>query len=344
MLLARAPPDAQHAHLETLKRQLLQNSDWASISASRPLELSFASVQETKQFGKRRRLNDTDRRRLAVTQDHQPLPRLFESCRPDWRAPEQEICMEGLEIQINGRPVGLPTNETPEMIVQRASPSSGLDREDQSMSPPLDLGTKTTVSNENPWKLNSDRLSLRPTHNPSPVGTRRENSSHTPRAKDSQSCGRGNFRFAESESLPSTPHLLRRRLSGRSASRDTVPYPANVSLRSLEALSPVRLDLGLSSTHPLDHELYRSSPVETAASPTPLIDYASNFESPGWLPQPQRHTQCDNPIPNHLESRCHARVETSNSLSPITKSPKGGGHDVSVKIFGQLVRMQELDG
>ncbi|PKY08431.1 hypothetical protein P168DRAFT_323562 [Aspergillus campestris IBT 28561] len=58
-------------HTDFLKQQLLQKSDWAAVSAARPLEISFAPVEETGRFGKRRRLTDSDRKRLS---SHQSRP------------------------------------------------------------------------------------------------------------------------------------------------------------------------------------------------------------------------------------------------------------------------------
>ncbi|PLB40678.1 uncharacterized protein BDW47DRAFT_100638 [Aspergillus candidus] len=56
---------------DLLKQQLLQKSDWAAVSAARPLQISFAPAEETGRFGKRRRLTDSDRKRLR---SHQSRP------------------------------------------------------------------------------------------------------------------------------------------------------------------------------------------------------------------------------------------------------------------------------
>lgn len=298
------------------------------MSASRPLEPSFASVQEIKQFGKRRKLNDTDRRRLAVHPDHQSLPRLFGSCRTERLAPRQENCLGGLEIQINGCPVGMPTNGIPEMTVHHVSPSRGLDREDLSTSNPLYSSPETI--RDNPWKLTSNRLSLHPIQNPPAVGTGTAIDSHFP--------GQESFHCAVGKRLLRTSLLSNPRSSSRSMSQDTVPCPAGVSLRGLG------INLGFSSTQGPSLGLYCSSPVEAAKSLPSVIDDASNCETPSWLQQSCRHVQCDDRVYSHLESIHHTRADHSNLSNSILNGPVGADHTVPVKIFGQLVRVQELHG
>ncbi|PLN85827.1 hypothetical protein BDW42DRAFT_201824 [Aspergillus taichungensis] len=89
-------------HTDLLKQQLLQNSDWAAVSAARPLQISFAPVEETGRFGKRRRLTDSDRKRLS---SHQPRP---EETQISWKSQYKDNLsevgtIEKLEIRINGQ-------------------------------------------------------------------------------------------------------------------------------------------------------------------------------------------------------------------------------------------------
>ncbi|GIC87308.1 uncharacterized protein Aud_003692, partial [Aspergillus udagawae] len=93
------PPD----RIEHIKRQLLETTDWAAVGAARPLRISFTPVEEFEHFGKRRRLTEADRTRLA-TMEHRAVPSELNKSR---RAPRQDISsdrlgIEGLEIKING--------------------------------------------------------------------------------------------------------------------------------------------------------------------------------------------------------------------------------------------------
>ena len=54
----------QHPLVVGLKHRLLKEIDCAAVSAVRPLEINFPAVEE--RFGKRRRLTETDRKRLAI--------------------------------------------------------------------------------------------------------------------------------------------------------------------------------------------------------------------------------------------------------------------------------------
>ncbi|GFF83951.1 hypothetical protein IFM47457_06315 [Aspergillus lentulus] len=93
-----------HNRIEHIKRQLLETTDWAAVGAARPLKISFTPVEEVEQFGKRRRLTEADRTRIAAV-EHRAVPSEFTKSR---RAPRQNITsdrlgIEGLEIKINGR-------------------------------------------------------------------------------------------------------------------------------------------------------------------------------------------------------------------------------------------------
>ncbi|KAJ6018628.1 hypothetical protein N7522_000695 [Penicillium canescens] len=114
---------ASHSHEESTsnignglsnsKRQLLKKPDWGAVSATRPLELAFTTVEEVERFGKRRRLNDKDRRRLVAAKDSGST--FFEL--PKYprreRHPSSIIdTVEDIQIQINGRQVGTHVNNS----------------------------------------------------------------------------------------------------------------------------------------------------------------------------------------------------------------------------------------
>jgi hypothetical protein len=95
--------------LDRIKRQLLEKTDWAAVSAARPLKITFPPPEELAQFGKRRKLTDADRRRLDKT-DHRAsraevVPLFRRACLRD-ATPSEVGTNEGLEIRINGKRAG----------------------------------------------------------------------------------------------------------------------------------------------------------------------------------------------------------------------------------------------
>ncbi|KAK9560562.1 hypothetical protein V6Z98_004663 [Aspergillus fumigatus] len=94
------PPD----RIEHIRRQLLETTDWAAVRAAQPLKISFTPVEEVEHFGKRRRLTEADRTRIAAVENG-AVPYEIPKSR---RAPRQNISsdrlgIEGLEIKINGQ-------------------------------------------------------------------------------------------------------------------------------------------------------------------------------------------------------------------------------------------------
>ncbi|KAJ5293628.1 hypothetical protein PENANT_c002G11516 [Penicillium antarcticum] len=94
--------------LSDIKRQLLKEPDWGAVSATRPLELAFTTVEEVERFGKRRRLHDKDGRRLVAAKNNGftffELPKYTRR----ERHPSSIIdTVEDIQIEINGRPVGM---------------------------------------------------------------------------------------------------------------------------------------------------------------------------------------------------------------------------------------------
>lgn len=93
------PPD----RIEHVRRQLLETTDWAAVRAAQPLKISFTPVEEVEHFGKRRRLTEADRTRIAAVENG-AVPYEIPKSR---RAPRQNISsdrlgIEGLEIKIMG--------------------------------------------------------------------------------------------------------------------------------------------------------------------------------------------------------------------------------------------------
>lgn len=86
--------------LETLKRRLLQDPDWAAVAAARPLKVTFTSAREAEHFGKRRRLTEKDRKRLSATHGNQAILAFPRS--HYWR--DRESSLDKIQIKITGQP------------------------------------------------------------------------------------------------------------------------------------------------------------------------------------------------------------------------------------------------
>ncbi|KAB8217231.1 hypothetical protein BDV33DRAFT_142051 [Aspergillus novoparasiticus] len=120
--------------LESIKHQLLAKTDWAAISAARPLKMTFPPLEEVAQFGKRRKLTEADRRRLDKS-DNQVFRGEGPLFRYGFRKNEtlSEIgTIDGLEIRINGKNAGVDQVPAFEDIQQSnlSSQSMLLDREE----------------------------------------------------------------------------------------------------------------------------------------------------------------------------------------------------------------------
>ncbi|KAJ5793452.1 hypothetical protein N7457_000051 [Penicillium paradoxum] len=112
--------------LSEVKHRLLQEPDWAAVSATRPLEIAFMSVEEIERFGKRRRLNENDRKRLVAANSNGST--FFELPRPERRARNSFSIMdtiENIQIEINGRPVA-QSNSSSEVVMNSMSSQSML--------------------------------------------------------------------------------------------------------------------------------------------------------------------------------------------------------------------------
>jgi hypothetical protein len=105
---------------------------------TRPLELAFTSAEELERFGKRRKLNDHDRKRLvAANHNGSTFFELPEQCRA--RNPSSVIeTIENIQIEINGRPVGRSSDSSGVAINSLSSQSMLLDHE-WSATPELDM-------------------------------------------------------------------------------------------------------------------------------------------------------------------------------------------------------------
>ncbi|KAJ5106048.1 hypothetical protein NUU61_003395 [Penicillium alfredii] len=143
-------------HLEHIKRHLLEESDWAAVATARPLTVSFTAVGVTERFGKRRKLNDGDRRRLVDTNESSELAKSHQANRD--LVSEVDV-VRNIKIRINGRPVGFSSAESSEMAKDTLSSQSMLfGREEPAIRNQSDRG-KENVTPSAAWEINT-RVSL----------------------------------------------------------------------------------------------------------------------------------------------------------------------------------------
>ncbi|KAJ5135041.1 uncharacterized protein N7515_004319 [Penicillium bovifimosum] len=123
-------PSNRAKELSEVKRQLLKDPDWAAVSATRPLDIAFTPIEEIERFGKRRRLNEKDRSRLAATNNHGST--FFELPKPQRRLrnPSSVIdTIEDIRIEMNGRPVAQSNDSSGMVLNSMSSQSMLLDHE-----------------------------------------------------------------------------------------------------------------------------------------------------------------------------------------------------------------------
>ncbi|KAL2003831.1 hypothetical protein VTN02DRAFT_2048 [Thermoascus thermophilus] len=137
------------SQLEDLKRQLLRQGDWAAVSASRPLRMTFASVAEREMVGKRRKITEDDQRRQAA-----PVAKVFSSefhttlqRKRQRTEPSETSTLGDISIRITGyRPNSrLRSDSKKLMLSQESSESMLLDREEAVYNGNL-IGTRKRAS------------------------------------------------------------------------------------------------------------------------------------------------------------------------------------------------------
>ncbi|CAG8888736.1 unnamed protein product [Penicillium egyptiacum] len=129
--LTGGQPSRSDNDLTEVKRQLLKEPDWAAVSATRPLELAFTSVEEVERFGKRRKLNDKDRKRLVAADTDGPT--FFERPISQRRGRNSSLVIDTIEedihFEINGRPVAQSNDSSGVVMSSMSSQSMLLDHE-----------------------------------------------------------------------------------------------------------------------------------------------------------------------------------------------------------------------
>ena len=150
-----------------LKHALLQQTDWAAVSLARPLEIRFASAEERERFGKRRKLTDSDRKRLSVDHGASTLPGFFKSRKTGLGGPEHSIGQ--IKVHINGQHAGSHLDDNEVSATLPSSHSMLLDHEGF-MSPfSSNLEAPQKPPQEKLWNCGTCRLSLPPSHSRTPL-------------------------------------------------------------------------------------------------------------------------------------------------------------------------------
>ncbi|PYI07927.1 hypothetical protein BO78DRAFT_365794 [Aspergillus sclerotiicarbonarius CBS 121057] len=96
-------PSQAAQRLDNIKRRLLKKSDWASVGVARPLKVLFPPVEVLRKFGRRRRITEDDRERLGSSVSR---PNPIRNTKHSEDAVSDIGTIQGLDIRINGRPVG----------------------------------------------------------------------------------------------------------------------------------------------------------------------------------------------------------------------------------------------
>ncbi|KAJ5155096.1 uncharacterized protein N7500_010535 [Penicillium coprophilum] len=133
--------------LSEVKRQLLKEPDWAAVSVTRPLELAFTSVEEVERFGKRRKLNDRDRKRLVAANNNKST--FFEWPRHPQRSRNSSSVIDTIEedilFEFNGRPVAQSNGSSGAVLNSMSSQPMLLDHEVSSIAD-QDLGKENLTA------------------------------------------------------------------------------------------------------------------------------------------------------------------------------------------------------
>lgn len=335
-----------------MKRRLLQDPDWGAVSAARPLKIVFASVEETERFGKRRRLNDTDRKRLSAGCGNRPFPRLAKSRQQGRDIPPHDTTLDQIQIQINGRPTGHHSSDSQALSTNNASSQSMLlDYEEPVISYPSG-GDNESINPRNPWTDNSNRLSLQPSYarSPSSFPRPRAGTPSTPISEGVESVDQDFSRIPHLGRLAANSPLRHRRMElDRSVCQSSIAANSPLPIRRRFTIDDQVLaeqmgrDIALASVRRPDREPSRSPPSTLIASPTLLQPDALSCDTFSWLPRPQRLTLSSSPhfsrhAANFQESFTDERCRQF-LVNPFLDAPESDHCSPPVRLFGQLVQI-----
>ena len=153
------------SHETSRKQRFLQSSDWAAVSLSCPLDIKFTPAEEVEQFGKRRKLNEADHKRLSTQAGRITQGRFQSRINARRRSPERDTSsLNRIQIHIDGR-LACPhpgSDVSPEIVPNRGSSQSML------------LGHYVPAMNRSPYAQAYERTNYRNqwqnigAYNPSP--------------------------------------------------------------------------------------------------------------------------------------------------------------------------------
>ncbi|KAJ5623432.1 hypothetical protein N7490_012037 [Penicillium lividum] len=334
--------------LGDLKRQLLEQPDWAAISVARPLEMTFASLEEVRQVGKRRKLTDVDRKRLSTNEDL-TLPERFKSSKG--KIPE-DIDLDHVKVRIDGHLAGSHLDDTQGTINHSSSYSMLLGSESPAPFHPTQQGSSPTLS----WKVAQGRLSLKPRH----IAPCLEEPKTPSKTRAAQHVDPAGYDFLQAV----TPKL---NLPKSSPCQSQAETDRGTSLASFDGNAPgsplprrhFTIDdqlLAEQMRHRVPSESSQRLVAESSfslrrtPSPSPTLIIADTSSDPmvsSWLPQPQRMLHPSSPLNTRSAFNHRLNVFQSpnevpcSSLSSPSLPTKNLECPVSVKIFGQVVQMED---
>lgn len=328
-----------------MKYRLLQEPDWAAVSAARPLAITFAPVEETERFGKRRKLNDKDRKRLSAAYGSQSLPGLLKSRETEalWNGD-----LDRVKIRINGRPVGMHSSESPGVSASGLSSQSMLlDNEESTSSHRLGMA-------KDPWTQGPNRLSLQPSFGRAPpkFGSPLSPFPHTTAYEDLGSIQRKltlvpGRRESANTSMEHHRPMISERSVTRSPSALDSPLPTRQHFTIDHQAFAEETGMLQKYVRQPSHEPPRSLMGTLGASPELLnTDALPDSPASSWLtqPQPQRLDASSNS--NACRSR--AAILTAANESSRSNFPRNPFIDMAesdhcsptAKVFGQLVQIR----
>ncbi|RJE21132.1 hypothetical protein PHISCL_06537 [Aspergillus sclerotialis] len=303
-------PSQKASRLGRIKRQLLDKSDWAVVSASRPLQMTFTPIEELERFGKRRRLTEADKKRLTNYYGSLQAPELIMGRARRRDDTPSQAANDDVDIRINGiragesparrngnitsnytssQPMLLDRNSTsPENYPRTQEPYTWDDRK-PTTKPSLLLSTSS--------KLSSSRLASmqsRSTPDELPIlNTRQHNTQiltdshilqHSPHIiQDSTQMSFDSFipqqeDFPESHSPSNSPNHTPQQ--DPPIRRFTIDDQYLAEQEGLLNISPTTIpETKNMHTHTV-------SPTELLQPRSPTLSISSNQRSP-WLPQPK---------------------------------------------------------
>ncbi|KAJ5692716.1 hypothetical protein N7462_002139 [Penicillium macrosclerotiorum] len=296
--------------LDALKYQLLQETDWATTSAARPLEITFTPVEDIERFGKRRRLNDADRKRLSTDlKSHIPLAFSTSNCKARGILPYDNPRPQQVQIPTHGEGTTMESNNTRDASTNKTSSHSMLLQQDEATVPRTPLAKPPADWTPSGKPVLNRRFCINP---------RRQNQVNSSQVV----------------------------LSAPVSTGSPVPRRWGSTIDNQVLTNEIWFNSKSPSDQWQPHETPRRPRETVSPSPTLIVtDMLSPRETPTWfsqrLPRPSRTNYAPNshlqrPGVIHLQepsSRVDSRFNLSNSLL----SSMDPYISATVKIFGQAV-------